>query len=220
MNEDYIELTKLVGNLLDAPGMGGNISVKCNGYMKVKASGQDMKIANHSTSKVLNDKTYEGPKPSMEYLMHLAIDSKYVVHYHPVYVLPHLCSDYKFQFGATLDYVNPGVELADAVSKVYKTEKIIFLRNHGVIIHGDTLTAVKQQYHLIRLNFLESNFMPYTPDDVVDSNNVELYLFRKYIELFSIVNKLKLNTLSDETVAHLNNDMNEKYRMNTRMETV
>jgi ribulose-5-phosphate 4-epimerase/fuculose-1-phosphate aldolase len=39
MNSDYLELQKIVGNLLDSPGAGGNISVKFKDSILVKSSG-------------------------------------------------------------------------------------------------------------------------------------------------------------------------------------
>mgnify|MGYP000170968839 CR=1 FL=1 len=208
MIDDYIKLQELVGNSIDAPGKGGNISVKSDGTMIIKASGQDLKNPHHFASTISHGQF--DIKPSMEVKMHENIKSKYVVHYHPVYVLPFLCSDYEFDIGETLDYYAPGDELAEAISNT--TNNIVFLRNHGVVIHAETIEEIKQLYGIIKKKFFIESQKMYTPDDVIDSNSTELWLFREYIRMSAEIKGLKLNHLDDDQQHSLKTDPNEIFR--------
>lgn len=211
--DDYRQLQQIVGNILDAPGMGGNISVKSGEVMLVKSSGQNMKDPDHYFSWVYGVDNYSGKKPSMEYKFHLNLDSKYVVHYHPIYVMPYLCSDYEFNFdeSVTLPYVAPGNELAKLVNQ-NKDSSIMFLKNHGVIIHADSIDEIKSMHKKIKDEFFETNKVNYTPDDAIDVSSDELWLFRNYIEFIAEGNDLMLNSLTKEQVEVLKQDPNEKYR--------
>ncbi len=83
--------------------------------------------------------------PSMEAGFHAVIPSTYVFHIHSVYANIFTCMKY----GSTLikqifsdmsfdiiDYMNPGYELAYILSKKKSLPSIIFLKNHGIIVHG------------------------------------------------------------------------------------
>ena len=152
----------------------------------------------------------------MEYLMHLKIPSKYVVHYHPIYVLPYLCSDYKFNFGTVIDYVHPGKHLADEIKKIENLSNTIFLKNHGVIIHADSIDEIRKLYYKIKYEFDEIDFCTYTPDDSVDKNNPELLLARAYIRGIAKREGLKLKELSNDEKDKLKKDSNEIYRTSIR----
>lgn len=228
--EDYTKLLDMVGNILDSPGMGGNISVKNNNQIMVKSSGADMKnpqsscsVLDMNTDEVLYSGYFDGSvfyksknkKPTMEYPLHKLIKSKYVVHYHPVYILPFLCSDYSFGDRTVIDYVNPGEDLSKALEEAFEEDQpVIFLRNHGVIIHSDCLQTLKSIYNSLRTEFFVENNNSYTPDDYVDFNNPELWLFRNTIENLANTNDISLKTLSAENKDYLDFDENEKYRMN------
>lgn len=224
MINDYEKLRQLVGNSIDSPGKGGNISVKgvdgkfdngisvsSDDIMCIKGSGQDLKNPDHLRPLILGgDLASTHVKPSMEWKMHLNIKSRLVVHYHPVYVLPYLCSDYEFEFGETLDYYAPGDELAEAISNT--TDNIIFLKNHGVVIHGENYAEVKQYYDIIKKKFFNDSTEMYTPDDVIDSASTELWLFREYIRMQAELNGLKLNHLTANQKESLLIDPNEIFR--------
>lgn len=225
---EYETLRKIVGTSLDSPGMGGNISIKYDDCLVVKSSGQDMKKPHFAT--VISDspnlnfsfkatdnkiERISALKPSMEWKMHRDIPSKYVLHYHPIYVLPYLCSDYDFEFGDVIDYVTPGDDLSDAIrnlQKVKELDNIIFLRNHGVVIHGDSIQEVQSLYNKVKFEFFIQNTNSYTPDDVVDTNSSDLYLFRHYMEYFAQKHGFTLNKLSTEDKQKLLNNDDEKYR--------
>lgn len=233
--EDYPKLLNIVGNILDAPGMGGNISVKNNNQIMVKSSGADMKdqqsfcsVMDMGSDEILysgffsgsNFNKTENKKPTMEYSLHKLIKSKYVMHYHPVYILPFLCSDYDFGGRVVIDYANPGDDLAESLKESLKEshQNVIFLRNHGVIIHADCLHSLKSVYNSLRAEFFMDNRKAYTPDDYVDFDNPELWLFRNVIENLANINNIELKTLSKENKRYLDFDENEKYRMNLTTE--
>ena len=94
-------------------------------------------------------------KPSIETILHASLSFKIVLHLHSVEVLAHLVRktslsqlssilDSQFNFVA-VDYFKPGAELAAAVNDaLYKnpTANIIFLKNHGVVIGGETVEEI------------------------------------------------------------------------------
>lgn len=86
---------------------------------------------------------------SMETGFHAVISSKYVFHLHSVYANIFTCmksgeKDIKKIFFdvpfTMIDYKNPGYELAYYLSKEKKLESLIFLKNHGIIVHGKSTT--------------------------------------------------------------------------------
>ncbi len=217
MIKEYEKLSSISKSVLDYPGKGGNISVKNDSYMIVKASGEDLKNKEHDKSYVnLNGVILEpSAKPSMEYKMHLSIPFKYVMHYHPVYVLPYLCSDHIFNDGETLDYYQPGEDLFNAVDIAAKRDpanKIFYLRNHGVVIASDDLEELKNLYESIKSKFFIKETTAYTPDDAVDENSGDLWLFRHYIDKIQKEKTLNKLTLSDKQTTILRKDVNEIFR--------
>lgn len=232
MNSDYLELQKIVGNLLDSPGAGGNISVKSKDSILVKSSGADMK-QNHKIAFIDNATYYtvenirgeltlnsDYIKPTMEFGLHTSIKAKYVIHYHPVYVLPYLCSDIIYNYSekyCIIDYCNPGSELNENINKAFKYGLnedcgVILLKNHGVVIYANDITIIKELCQEIKDEFFEDNANCYTPDDIVDINSPELYLFRLAMNYISGKYGFKMNELPEETKEMLLNDTNEKYR--------
>lgn len=226
--KDYSILLDLVGNILDAPSVGGNISVKDENMILIKSSGEDLKnkksdacLINLENNDVISGGYFlkedffeynKLRKPSMEYSFHKNFKSKYVIHYHPIYVLPYLCSDYTFNVNIkVIPYKNPGKELADSLNDCHESH-IIFLRNHGIIIHSDSIEEIKESYYKIKNDFFTKNSEVYTPDDFVDKNNYDLWLFRNYIEYTSLIKNLNLMQISKSAKEYLENDKNEKYR--------
>ena len=212
---EYYKMQDLVANRLDSPGKGGNISVKDGSMMLVKPSGVDLKDNVYGNLSAVNtiDDSFEGPRPTMEYAFHKAIKSKYVMHYHPVYLLPFLCDELFSPEELIIDYAKPGKELADEISK-YDTENnpVIFLRNHGVIIHSDSIREIEKCYLYIKGMYFKNNINVYTPDDQVDSNSDELWLFREAMENIARKNSLNLVQLNNRDKDDLDSDPAEKYR--------
>lgn len=101
-------------------------------------------------------------RPSVEVGFH-SILKKYVVHTHSVYanlltccvkgeeIAEKLYKDCDFGF-IFLPYINPGFELTLAMKngienyykKTGKYPEVIFMKNHGLVVHGDYLERVKQ----------------------------------------------------------------------------
>lgn len=213
---DYQELKKLINNILDCPSKGGNISVKLKDDIIIKSSGVDLKSEIDRVS--TKDKSFEFYKkwteidylkPSMEINFHKAIKSKYVLHYHPVYILL-LQDDLPFD-ADVIDYIKPGSdELTEAVSKCNK--KIIYLKNHGVILHSDSLQEIKDLYNkLSEFNIFKIIRFNYTPDMVVLENSTDLALHKFIFMVFK--NITKIEELDQDDVNDLLNDENEMYRI-------
>lgn len=113
--------------------------------------------------------------PSMEAGFHAVIPSKYVFHLHSVYANILGCMKYGSHVIRKLykdiphlivDYVNPGYELAFVLSKQKPLPPLIFLKNHGVIVHGNTIDSclkrIQQLHEAIEL-FLKQQgaFVPF-----------------------------------------------------------
>ena len=121
----------------------------------------DIHTPDHTTDERLNDIIDASlnrslsimPKASIEAGMH-ALLKRYVCHIHPVYPLVLLCIEnpeniiaeifngYSFHF---VDYHPPGLYLAKGIlEKIsYNPDpEILFLKNHGVVIHSDSLDRI------------------------------------------------------------------------------
>jgi ribulose-5-phosphate 4-epimerase/fuculose-1-phosphate aldolase len=152
--EDLVTLCRACSLEELAQAGGGNISVKTGGYMYIKASGvalSDVRL-NHGIAVVDPKVVVEslaGPesnietfalaneRPSIETYFHAFLRA-YVVHLHPTHLNRYLCSDEP----GMVDYYKPGFELSKRVLAAYAGQSVIYLRNHGVIYHADTLDDV------------------------------------------------------------------------------
>ncbi|EGC9935487.1 class II aldolase/adducin family protein, partial [Campylobacter coli] len=213
----------IFGNILDAPSKGGNISIKDNEYFIIKASGEDLK-KEHRVSIFKNnvnsfcyykDYSMDIIKPSMEIKMHRVFKNKYVAHYHPVYILPYLCAkEYNFTNYNVIDFVLPGNDLYEMLSKnyIYEEKGIVLLRNHGVVIYAEQIQDVLELYNQLKNDFFEENDFAYTPDDVVDKTNGELWLFRNAIENIASKKQINLAPLKANEIYKLLNLPDEQYR--------
>ncbi len=225
--KDYQDLRKIFGNILDAPSKGGNISIKNDEYFIIKASGEDLK-KEHKISIFKNnvnsfsyhkDYSVDIVKPSMEIKMHMVFKNKYVVHYHPVYILPYLCTrEYKFENYKAIDFVLPGNDLYEALSKSYSYQEkgVVLLRNHGVVIYAEQIQDIIELYNQLKSEFFEQNDFVYTPDDAVDKTNEELWLFRNVVENIAIKKQINLRPLKVSEIDKLLNLPDEQYRKNYR----
>lgn len=213
---DYQELKKLINNILDCPSKGGNISVKLKDDIIIKSSGVDLKSEIDRVS--TKDKSFEFYKkwieidylkPSMEINFHKAIKSKYVLHYHPIYILL-LQDDLPFD-ADVIKYIKPGSdELTEAVSKCNK--KIIYLKNHGVILHSDSIQEIKDLYNkLSEYNIFEITNFNCTPDMAVLKNDPDILVHKFFLKVFK--NITKIEELEHEDLLNLLNDENEMYRI-------
>ncbi|MCV3539810.1 class II aldolase/adducin family protein [Campylobacter lari] len=221
--KDYQELRKIFGNILDAPSKGGNISIKNDEYFIIKASGEDLKKEhkisifknNVNSFSYYKDYSVDIVKPSMEIKMHMVFKNKYVAHYHPVYILPYLCArEYKFENYKVIDFVLPGNDLYEALSKSYSYQEkgVVLLRNHGAVIYADKIQDIIELYNQLKSEFFEQNDFIYTPDDAVDKINEELWLFRNVMENIAIKKQINLRPLKVSEIDKLLNLPDEQYR--------
>jgi rhamnose utilization protein RhaD (predicted bifunctional aldolase and dehydrogenase) len=165
----------LGANSLCVQGPGGNVSLKHNGAMWVKASGVWLKEAKTKNIFAIIDQA-EGAKqsqgdgepdykrlddnatlrPSIETALHVVLPHRIVVHIHAVPVLALavrleaklLCAEKLAGIPHTfLPYVKPGWPLAQAVREAYASSKsdIFVLGNHGLIVAGDSVGEVEEK---------------------------------------------------------------------------
>ncbi|HEG2581378.1 TPA: class II aldolase/adducin family protein [Campylobacter lari] len=221
--KDYQDLCKIFGNILDAPSKGGNISIKEDEYFIIKASGEDLKKVhkisifknNVNSFSYYKDYSVDIVKPSMEIKMHMVFKNKYVAHYHPVYILSYLCArEYKFENYKVIDFVLPGNDLYEALSKSYSYQEkgVVLLRNHGVVIYAEQIQDIIELYNQLKSEFFEQNDFVYTPDDAVDKTNEELWLFRNAMENIAIKKQINLRPLKVSEIDKLLNLPDEQYR--------
>ncbi|MDP5220962.1 class II aldolase/adducin family protein [Ruegeria sp. 2205SS24-7] len=151
-------------------GPGGNISLKMDGVMLVKASGtwladaasEDiftavdaaaMKRAVLSGEDAADDpqrfQIAEGLKPSIETGFHAALDTPVVLHTHCVATLARATAPVpKAQLDALglvwVDYVKPGAALAQAILQAWHADaRGVMLGNHGIIAVGQTVAEAE-----------------------------------------------------------------------------
>lgn len=225
--EEYIREYNLIcgvfANILNCPSKGGNISIKDKNYMIIKSSGEDLK-KKHRISILKNNKNlcsyYDGKfnneilKPSMEISMHLVFKNKYVVHYHPVYLLPYLCSEFSFKDYDFIEFILPGNKLSEKIQKkyIYKEKGVLMLQNHGVVLYSERIDDLFTMHSRIKDEFFENNLNIYTPDDAIYFESYELWLFRNTIENIALKNNLKLNEIDKISIDEIINMPDEKYR--------
>jgi rhamnose utilization protein RhaD (predicted bifunctional aldolase and dehydrogenase) len=151
-----------------------------------------------STLPVVLDSIPAGLRPSMEFEFHAILD-KYVLHTHSVIVnivsccsnakelLDTIFSDVHFTF---IDYFMPGHPLSAAIfseKKVGNITPIIFLKNHGIIIHAQSISAVIATYQLVEdrikkyfgLNDASFSFLQTNEEDIIhlaDNYSISLQL--------------------------------------------
>ena len=147
---------------------GGNISIKYGDELFIKSSGCTLfevepdknisvvnlsKVREYNTSSNRGDESEKdflfssiisGNQPSLETFFH-AKTRKYTVHLHPSLVIQALDSckqrliDNYESIAEFVDYYRPGLELSDHITG---DKKIIFLDNHGLIVHSNDLNEV------------------------------------------------------------------------------
>lgn len=181
---------------------GGNISIKDRDKLYIKSSGcalfdvepdknmsmvdlVEIKDYNSSISEkdFLQSATLSGNQPSLETFFH-AKTLKYTVHLHPVVVIQalalHKC-DFITKYEDSVefvDYYKPGFELSDHIEC---DKKIIFLSNHGLIVHSDDLLEVADLIDKI-LKF-SSSLLEWDLEQYNKISYVQNYLYEKFNEI-------------------------------------
>jgi len=153
-------LSKTYGERFDlVQSGGGNISVKVDNFMFIKASGINLSeikenngyvvinncnllndLSNNSVNNVVEYNIIGRKIASIETYMH-SILKKYTIHLHPIQVVKILILKNSkkiiqnlFPLSLFIDYTTPGIKVYNEIKLNYKDEDIIFLDNHGLII--------------------------------------------------------------------------------------
>lgn len=162
---EYVFLSKYFGqSILNVQGCGGNISVKIDDVMMIKSSGTILgDTSDRKSYCVVRNRHMNGMKlwgdghPSMEIFFHSFMKT-YTIHIHFTLSNIFLCSatmekvpfnDFELRH-SIVDYISPGISLGEKIYEVYdRTIDIYFLKNHGVILTGDTIGYVLDTYQYI-----------------------------------------------------------------------
>jgi len=164
LRKEYETLCRRIGPWTDwIQGPGGNISVKDESTNRiiVKKSGALVSAPNNGLvcdlaairqalatgNEDVSHTVLEGTgKPSIEAFLH-AFPSRIIVHTHPYPLMTALCNNGPIEIpnmnSKTVEYYKPGIPLAQTMSLVYAADtQVYFLRNHGVVIMGDSVTEL------------------------------------------------------------------------------
>lgn len=169
----FINLCNLFGSCTQrTQGTGGNISVKENDTLIIKASGcrlssvsntdgyvicsiQKIQEALDEGKEQLEESILEGAprKPSMEAYFHI-LPKTIIVHFHSVYFCKYLCKQTareiftveNFPNSKFISYKKPGLDLAKELMPLYTNESILFLENHGIILLGESIEEIIAVY--------------------------------------------------------------------------
>ena len=186
--EEYETLCRRIGPWTDwIQGPGGNISVKdaAANRIIVKKSGALVSALNNGlvcdlaairqalaeSNEDVSHTVLEGTgKPSIEAFLH-AFSPRIIVHAHPYPLMNALCNNGPIELPHTntkmVEYYKPGVPLAQTMSLVYADDtKVYFLRNHGVVIMGDTIDQILAQMTAIAKHLFRT---PHTDIRLVSS---------------------------------------------------
>ena len=168
--DDVTHLSRKFGSRFDlAQAGGGNISGKLGPQMIIKASGVRLgdvtskkglayvdceairiDFTNHVVGSPSQYCSLSSNRPLIETYLH-AILGRYVVHLHPIELTSILSSKDGQDFvrqtvpsAAVVSYATPGIKLAKLLTEEVRSKQIIFLLNHGLIIHGDSAKLVEE----------------------------------------------------------------------------
>lgn len=196
---------------------GGNISVKVSFGDKtlliIKASGFALADVSKDTGYVIlnNDNPTEKLllktilRPSIETAMHSLLQT-YTVHLHAIQAIHLLVKkDAKniinslFPKSLFIEYFTPGEELANAVQKVYNSEKLIFLKNHGILLTSTYISdfdIILDEINKKIEQILSVQINQYKIVNLI-SDRLEL-IFKKKFVTYLIEDKIILNHLLDQ----------------------
>lgn len=204
--EEYEFLSKLFGqSILNVQGQGGNISIKFNSLLFIKSSGSILANTSNDNGYTITQNIENFPvifgskKPSMEIHFH-SFMKKYVVHLHFVLTNIFLCSDDYNDNDKNyicIEYEIPGKKLAENIYKKYDINNDIYLlKNHGIIITGDTINDVIESYIDVYLLYNSKLANIYSNELLCFRINIELYnKFNKSI-VCRLYDKFKFNEIS------------------------
>ncbi len=116
-------------------------------------NGDNLSLSEQTEKQLLSECLLDGNRPSIETFLH-SITQKYTLHTHPTVVNVLASTDegwskLKNLFGDALfvEYATPGIKLAAEYFSAYKAfgkvPNVIFLKNHGLVVSGNTEVFVK-----------------------------------------------------------------------------
>ena len=153
-----------------------NNEIRDNLNLKIKGK------VDPSSPKVLFS-TPENLRPSMEFEFHSLL-KKYVLHTHSVYANVITCSTtckdilsklFDKEEYLLVPYVTPGTPIASYLLANTGTQNIptvIFLKNHGIIVHGDHLADVVNTYNKVEKTIRDYLDLPLMHDITIRRNEV------------------------------------------------
>lgn len=202
----FESLSKFCGERFDlVQAGGGNTSVKHREWMFIKSSGINMSnitpfngysvinncsimddISSNNTKDIMSYNVIGKKRGSIETFMHSFLQ-KYTVHLHPIQTNRILISKDAievirrlFPYALCIDYFTPGIILCNEIRQNYNNEKVIFLKNHGIIITSNDYDEI---YVLLRTvietceKYENINFDKYRV-----TNHISGYIFENYHE--------------------------------------
>ena len=188
---------------------GGNVSVKNDELMFIKASGYNLTnvddkngytvinnkilfedIKNNCIKDVVKYNLIGSKRGSIETYMH-SILKKYTIHIHPIQINKILISKNSkeiinqiYPSGLIIDYFTPGIKVCNEIQKLYNNQNVIFLLNHGIIITCDFIDEI-----YILLEELINKFENY--------QNIDFDRYRLTNKISSVINsKCKLSNIT------------------------
>lgn len=257
--DTLLEISIPIGKRADyVQGGGGNTSVKYGrNQMIIKASGVTLNALTQLSGWTRVDtQTFlphaEDLRPSMETSFHAYL-GRVIIHTHSVYANILTCSEtgeslvkQYFSDAFWIDYATPGQPLTDKIkekinSEMTKTELIIFLKNHGIIVsarsakralelHEMVTTVIQEklnfpnfdQFHEVSEHEITDPKQVLFPDQIVytlsgselmsTQAGIETQKAYHYIATTIMKNNLVPTFLNASDVAEIANLESEKYR--------
>lgn len=242
--EDLDSLCDLYGGFEHVQGPAGNFSMKKGGKMWIKQSGTQIKdkcyvsvdyrnfAAEDESSYIEALKEFsDSGRPSMETGFHSLL-GKYVLHSHPLCLTAILCHENSREIVADLfkgfDYhyvptFLPSNELYQYIKSLPNRPSILFLENHGVVVHSWRPDIVRHFYGLIleksrkwiretmgKLNMNSKGYL--TPDHYVFRDSDEKWYLEMSAHYVWLKSVWKLRGLSEDYLAALDEMELEKQR--------
>ncbi|HXH18936.1 MAG TPA: class II aldolase/adducin family protein [Chitinophagales bacterium] len=155
-----------------------------NGYVviNIKDVFSDGIFSNRAAEEIVLKCRPPHSRPSMEFQFHAILD-KFVLHTHSVYAGVVLCCDssasvlnsiFDTNDFLLLHYVTPGLPIAEQLIAEMKKKTlppVIFLKNHGMIIHHNDSDKVLQLYDHVLLSLKKNLIL----DDALDDWHIKKY---------------------------------------------
>ncbi len=178
--------------MIKASGFTFSDVAKGNGYAVVNIADvfSDGRITGKKAAEIVVCSNPPNSRPSMEFQFH-AMLANYVLHTHSVYADVVLCADssdelLKDIFSGSdfllLPYVTPGLPIAQQLLSQLKKEKlpsVIFLKNHGIIVHHDDLDETLGIYNHAQQQIKAKLSLPNATDEfkrIENKQDVELLI--------------------------------------------